>query len=100
MEEVKGKALFFLVFQGTGHTVVVAVKPLVAQLDCLQWVHLHEVGDVLLNQLLHLLYRYPVRYSLLFKEAKLVFIFVLFLVTVFVVTNDRLASFETVLDLV
>ena len=103
MEEVEGETLLFLFFQGTHHAVVVAVEPLVAQLQCLLGIHLHEVGNVAIDQSLHLLDCDSVRYSLLFEETELALALsrcCLITAIVFVVIRDRLASLQTVLYLV
>ena len=49
MQEVVGKV--FLLLELPGDQVVVTVEPLVADLDRLNGIHLHEVSNVLLNKL-------------------------------------------------
>ena len=66
VQVVEGKGLLSCYL--LSYFLVVPVEPHVAELDRLRWVHLHEVADVLEDQVPHLLDRYPVRHSFLLEE--------------------------------
>ena len=67
----------FLLLELPGNRVVVAFEPLVAELDRLDRVHLNKFGNMLLNELFHLLQSHSVRHSFLLEEAILSFILVI-----------------------
>jgi hypothetical protein len=65
----------FVIFQFLNYGKVVLLKPQIAKLDRLNWVHADEVANVLKNEFFHFVKRDPRRNAFQVKEITIVFFF-------------------------